>query len=52
MELYSAFRPERSAEALRRLDGWIQRHTDLIVLVGATALGLWLIANNAYALAT
>jgi hypothetical protein len=52
MEIYVAVRPAPSAEALHRLDGWIHGHTDLIVIVGATALGLWLIGNNAYALAT
>jgi hypothetical protein len=52
MEVYAALRPARSAEALSRLDGWIHRHTDLIVVIGATALGLWLIGNNAYTLAT
>ena len=52
IEIYVRLRPARSAVALRRLDGWIHRHTDVIVLVGATALGLWLIGNNAYILAT
>ena len=52
MEIYGALRPTRSAEVLHRLDGWISRHTDLIVIIGATALGLWLIGNNAYTLAT
>lgn len=52
MELYAALRPARSAMALSRFDGWIHRHTDLIVVIGATALGLWLIGNNAYTLAT
>jgi hypothetical protein len=52
MEIYVVVRPAGSAEALHRLDGWIHGHTDLLVIVGATALGLWLIGNNAYALAT
>ncbi|HEX4174975.1 MAG TPA: GAP family protein [Acidimicrobiales bacterium] len=52
MEIYVVVRPAGSAEALHRLDGWIHEHTDLLVIVGATALGLWLIGNNAYALAT
>jgi Sap, sulfolipid-1-addressing protein len=52
MEIYVALRPAQSAEALSRLDGWIHRQTDVIVVVGATALGLWLIGNNAYTLAT
>jgi Sap, sulfolipid-1-addressing protein len=52
MEIYVAVRPARGAEFLGRLDAWIDRHTDLIIVVGATALGLWLIANSAYLLAT
>jgi hypothetical protein len=52
MEIYVAVRPVQSAEALSRLDGWINRRRDLIVVVGATALGLWLIGNSAYSLAT
>ena len=52
MEIYVALRPEQSAQVLHRVDGWITRHTDLIVIVGATALGLWLIGKNAYLLAT
>lgn len=52
MELYVALRPAQGTAALRRLNGWIDRHTDLLVVIGATALGLWLIGHNAYALAT
>jgi hypothetical protein len=52
MEIYVAIRPEQSAEMLIRVEGWITRHTDLIVIVGATALGLWLIGKSAYGLAT
>jgi hypothetical protein len=52
MEVYVALRPAHSAEVLSSLDSWINRHTDLIVIVGATALGLWLIGHSAYLLAT
>jgi hypothetical protein len=52
MEICVVVRPARSAEALHRLDGWILGHTDLLVIVRATVLGLWLTGNNAYALAT
>jgi Sap, sulfolipid-1-addressing protein len=52
MEIYVALRPEQSANVLTSLDTWIDRHTDLIIIVGATALGLWLIGKNAYLLAT
>ena len=52
MEIYVVLRPANSADVLRRLDSWINRHTDLMIIVGATALGLWLIGNNSYLLAT
>jgi hypothetical protein len=52
MDIYVALRPAQSAAVLSRVDGWINRHMDLIVVVGATALGLWLIGNSAYLLAT
>ena len=52
MIFYALLRPTRSAEVLGRLDAWINRHTDLIIIVGATALGLWLIGHSAYLLAT
>ena len=51
MEVYVAARPEAAAATLRRLNGWIGRHADLIIVIGAAALGLWLIGNNAYTLA-
>jgi hypothetical protein len=52
MEIYVALRPTESARALASLDGWIDGHTDLLVVIGATALGLWLIGHSAYLLAT
>jgi hypothetical protein len=52
MEIYMALRPSHGAAVLGRLNSWIDRHTDVIVVVGAAALGLWLIGNNAYTLAT
>jgi hypothetical protein len=52
MGLYSVLRPERSARAFARLTTWIDRHTDLIILIVAAAVGLWLIGKSAYSLAT
>src|SRR3974390_3413761 len=52
MEIYVVLRPANSADVLRRLDSWINRNTDLMIIVGATALGLWLIGNNSYLFAT
>ena len=52
MDVYSVVRPERSAEVLTNLKGWIDRYTDLIVAIVAAAVGLWLIGKSSYLLAT
>jgi Sap, sulfolipid-1-addressing protein len=52
MDLFALVRPERSDEALTSLKAWIDRHTDVIIVIVATALGLWLIGKSAYLLAT
>ena len=52
MDIYSVVRPERSEEVLTGLKAWIDRHTDLIIVIVATAVGLWLIGKSAYLLAT
>ncbi len=52
MDIYSVVRPERSAEVLTSLKAWIDRHTDLIIVIVAAVLGLWLIGKSAYLLAT
>jgi len=52
IEIYVALRPASGGELLSSLNAWINRHTDPIIIVGAAALGLWLIADNAYLLAT
>jgi len=45
-------RPERSDEVLTSLKAWIDRHTDLIIVIVAAAVGLWFIGKSAYLLAT
>jgi len=52
MEIYSVVRPERSDEVLTSLKAWIDRHTDLIIVIVAAAVGLWFIGKSAYLLAT
>ncbi len=52
MDIYSVIRPERSDEVLTRLKAWIDRHTDLIIVIVAAVVGLWLIGKSAYLLAT
>ena len=52
MDIYAVIRPERSDEVLTNLKVWIDRHTDLIIIIVAGAVGLWLIGKSAYLLAT
>lgn len=52
MEIYSVARPERSATVLSSLKAWIDRHADLIIVIVAAAVGLWLIGKSSYLLAT
>jgi hypothetical protein len=52
MDIYSVVRPERSDEVLNRLKSWIDRRTDLIIVIVALAVGLWLVGKSAYLLAT
>jgi hypothetical protein len=52
MDIYAVVRPERSDEVLSSLKAWIDRHTDVIIIVVAAAVGLWLIGKSSYLLAT
>ena len=52
MDIYAVVRPERSDDVLTSLKEWIDRHTDLIIVIVAAAVGLWLIGKSAYLLAT
>ncbi len=52
MDVYSVVRPGRSDQVLASLKAWIDRRTDLIIVIVATALGLWLIGKSSYFLAT
>ena len=52
MDIYSVVRPERSDQVLTSLKAWIDRRTDVIIVIVATLLGLWLIGKSSYFLAT
>jgi hypothetical protein len=52
LDVYAVARPERSTEVLARLKAWIDRHSELIVVVVAGVVGLWLIGKSSYLLAT
>jgi hypothetical protein len=52
MEIYSVLRPERADAFLASVKIWIDTHTDQIIVIVFTLLGLWLIGYDSYLLAT
>jgi hypothetical protein len=52
MELYAAFRPERTKAMLAALQAWVRDHTDQLIVLASLGLGFWLIGQSAYAIAT
>jgi hypothetical protein len=52
LDIYFVVRPERGDEVLASMKAWIDRHSDVIIVIVATAVGLWLIGKSAYLLAT
>lgn len=48
MELYAAFRPEKTQAFLTRLRAWIDGHTDQIIVVASLVLGFYLIGISIY----
>jgi len=52
MEIYAVFRFDQSQALLARVRNWIDTHTDQVIIVGGLALGLWLIGNSIYLIAT
>jgi hypothetical protein len=52
MEIYAFVRFEQSQAFLARVRKWIDTHTDQVIIVGGVILGLWLIGNSIYLIAT
>jgi hypothetical protein len=48
MEIYAGLRPDKSQALLARLKGWINTHTDQVIIFGSLILGLWLIVRDLY----
>ena len=46
MELYAAFRAEKSRILLARLRTWMDTHTDQAIVIGCLVVGFWLIAES------
>jgi hypothetical protein len=52
MEIYAVVRPDKSHAMLAGFRTWIDDHTDQVIIVGSLLLGLWLIANSLYLIAS
>jgi hypothetical protein len=52
LEVYTGFRPEKSQARLTATRGWIDTHTDQVIIVVSLALGLWLVGKSIYLIAT
>ena len=51
LELYAVFAPEAVAARLDRFRGWIDRHQDQAIVIGALLVGGWLLAQSLYLIA-
>jgi hypothetical protein len=51
-EIYAAARPERTQAFLSSVRGWIDTHTDQVIIAVSLVAGLYLIGKSAYVLAT
>ena len=52
MELYAVFRPSQSQALMGRFRTWISDHTDQVIIVGSLLIGLWLLGDSLYLVAT
>jgi hypothetical protein len=52
VEFYALARPERTQELITSLRAWITDHTDQVIIIISLVLGLWLIGDSAFLLAT
>jgi len=50
--LYALARPEQTQRAITSVRAWISGHTDQAIIVISLVLGVWLIVDSAYLLAT
>ena len=48
LEIYAVVRPSQSQALLARVRGWIDSHTEQVIILGSLIIGLWLIANSIY----
>jgi len=48
MELYAAFRPQKSQEVMADIRTWMETHTDQAIVIGSLVVGFWLIGKSVY----
>jgi hypothetical protein len=48
LEIYTGFRPEKSQAMLTATRGWIDTHTDQVIIAVSLVLGLWLVGKSIY----
>jgi Sap, sulfolipid-1-addressing protein len=51
-EFYALARPQRTQEAIASLRSWITGHTDQVIIIISLLLGLWLIGDSLFLLAS
>jgi hypothetical protein len=52
LELYASLRPERAQEFIRRIRSWIGSHSDQVVVILFSVVGLYLVGSSIYYLST
>ena len=52
VEFYALARPERTRQMIASVRGWIAGHTDQVIIIISLVLGLWLVVDSVYLLAT
>jgi len=48
IELYTVFSPEAAGARIEQLRGWIDRHQDQAIVIGALLVGGWLLGKSLY----
>ena len=52
VEIYALARPARTKEMITSVRAWIAGHTDQVIIIISLALGMWLVVDSVYLLAT
>jgi len=48
LELLAGFRPERAQSIIAGIRGWMDTHTDQVIIVGCLVVGFWLVGTSIY----